>query len=43
VAEGAKVDRMAKHITQSEKKLGHSTKDAESIAWATINKRKQNK
>jgi hypothetical protein len=43
MAEGAKVDRMAKHITQSEKKLGHSTKDAESIAWATINKREQNK
>jgi hypothetical protein len=43
VSEGTKVDRMAKHITKSERRLGHSTKDAESIAWATINKRKQNK
>lgn len=37
--EGAKVDRMAKHIEKSEKSLGHSKKDAESIAWATLNKR----
>lgn len=37
--EGAKVDRMVKHITQSEKKLGHSKKEAENIAWATANKR----
>ncbi len=39
VEEGAKVDRMVKHITQSEKKLGHSKKEAENIAWATANKR----
>ena len=39
VDEGAKVDRMVKHIAKSEKKLGHSKKDAESIAWATANKR----
>jgi hypothetical protein len=37
--EGAKVDRMVKHITKSEKKLGHSKKEAENIAWATANKR----
>ena len=37
--EGAKVDRMVKHIKSSEKKLGHSDKEAESIAWATANKR----
>jgi hypothetical protein len=39
VAEGAKVDRMVKHIASSEKKSGKSAKDAESIAWATANKR----
>jgi len=39
VAEGAKVDRMVKHIAKSEKKAGKSKKDAESIAWATANKR----
>ena len=39
VAEGAKVDRMVKHIAKSEKKLGHSKKEAENIAWATANKR----
>jgi hypothetical protein len=39
VLEGAKVDRMVKHVAQSEKKLGHSKKEAESIAWATANKR----
>ena len=39
VAEGAKVDRMVKHIAKSEKKLGHSNKEAENIAWATANKR----
>jgi len=38
-AEGAKVDRMVKHIEKSEKKLGHSKKEAENIAWATANKR----
>jgi hypothetical protein len=39
VAEGAKVDRMVKHIEKSEKKLGKSEKEAENIAWATANKR----
>jgi hypothetical protein len=37
--EGAKVDRMQKHIAKSEKDLGHSKKDAEAIGWATLNKR----
>jgi hypothetical protein len=37
--EGAKVDRMVKHIEKSEKKLGHTKKEAENIAWATANKR----
>jgi hypothetical protein len=39
VSEGAKVDRMVKHVAKSEKKLGHSKKEAENIAWATANKR----
>ena len=39
VEEGAKVDRMVKHVAQSEKKLGHSKKEAENIAWATANQR----
>jgi hypothetical protein len=39
VSEGAKVDRMVKHIEKSEEKAGKSKKDAESIAWATANKR----
>ena len=39
VDEGAKVDRMVKHVKKSEKKLGHSDKEAENIAWATANKR----
>jgi hypothetical protein len=39
VGEGKKVDRMVKHITKSEKNLGHSKKEAENIAWATANKR----
>ena len=39
LAEGAKVDRMVKHVAKSEKKLGHSKKEAENIAWATANKR----
>jgi hypothetical protein len=39
VAEGAKVDRMVKHVAQSEKKLGKSKDEAENIAWATANKR----
>ena len=37
--EGAKVDRMVKHIAKTEKKLGHSKKEAENIGWATANKR----
>jgi hypothetical protein len=37
--EGAKVDRMVKHIAKSERKLGHSKEEAEDIAWATANKR----
>jgi hypothetical protein len=37
--EGAKVDRMVKHVEKSEKKLGKSKKEAENIAWATANKR----
>lgn len=39
VAEGAKVDRMVKHVAKSEKKLGKSKDEAENIAWATANKR----
>ena len=39
VAEGAKVDRMVKHIEKSEEKAGESKKEAENIAWATANKR----
>jgi hypothetical protein len=39
VSEGAKVDRMVKHVEKSEKKLGKSSKEAENIAWATANKR----
>ena len=39
MAEGAKVDRMVKHIEKSEKKLGKSKEEAENIAWATANKR----
>jgi hypothetical protein len=39
IQEGAKVDRMVKHIEKSEKKLGKSDKEAENIAWATANKR----
>jgi hypothetical protein len=37
--EGAKVDRMVKHIEKSEKNLGKSKDEAENIAWATANKR----
>jgi hypothetical protein len=37
--EGAKVDRMVKHIAKSERAAGKSAKDAEAIAWATANKR----
>ena len=39
VQEGAKVDRMVKHIEKSERKLGKSKDEAENIAWATANKR----
>lgn len=39
IAEGAKVDRMVKHIEKSEEKAGKSKKEAENIAWATANKR----
>jgi hypothetical protein len=38
-AEGAKVDRMVKHIEKSEEKAGKSKEEAERIAWATANKR----
>lgn len=34
-----KQKRMARHIEDSEKKQGRSTKKAEQIAWATVNKR----
>jgi hypothetical protein len=37
--EGAKVDRMVKHIEKSERKAGKSKDEAEDIAWATANKR----
>jgi len=37
--EGAKVDRMVKHIEKSEEKADKSKKEAENIAWATANKR----
>jgi len=39
VEESAKVDRMVAHVKASEKKAGHSDKEAENIAWATANKR----
>jgi hypothetical protein len=39
VSEGAKAERMIKHIEKSEEKAGKSKKDSESIAWATANKR----
>jgi hypothetical protein len=39
VAEGAKVDRMVKHIEKSERGLGKSKEKASDIAWATANKR----
>jgi len=37
--EGAKVDRMVKHIEKSEVKAGKSKEKASDIAWATANKR----
>lgn len=33
-----KQKRQAEHIEESEKKSGRSTKTAERIAWATVNK-----
>lgn len=39
VEEGANVDRMVAHVKSSEKAAGKSDKKAESIAWATANKR----
>jgi len=39
VSEGAKAERMVKYVKKSEEKAGKSDKDAESIAWATANKR----
>ena len=39
IAEGAKVDRMVKHIEKSERATGKDKKEAENIAWATANKR----
>jgi hypothetical protein len=39
ILEGAKVDRMVKHIAKSERDLGKGKKEAENIAWATANKR----
>ena len=39
VNEGAKVDRMVRHIKSSEMKAGKSPEKAEDIAWATANKR----
>ncbi len=34
----SKQKRQARHIEESEKKSGRSTKKAEQIAWATVNK-----
>lgn len=39
VYEGAKVERMKRHIEKNEKELGHGAKESENIAWATLNKR----
>jgi hypothetical protein len=38
-SEGAKVDRMVKHIAKSERESGKSKDKATDIAWATLNKR----
>ena len=43
LAEGAKVDRQAKHITASMMKKGKSKEDAEAIAWAHIKHPKKKK
>ena len=39
MAEGKKVDNFVANVKSSEKKAGHSNKEAEDIAWATANKR----
>lgn len=38
-----KEDRQAEHIKESEEKRGRSEKDAERIAYATVNKQKSRK
>ena len=38
-----KEDREAKHIMESEMKLGKSEEDAKRIAYATVNKQKSSK
>ena len=38
-----KEDRQAEHIKDSEKKEGRSEKDAERIAYATVNKERRKK
>ncbi len=38
-----KEDREAEHIKESEKQRGHSEKDSERIAYATVNKQRQEK
>jgi hypothetical protein len=35
----SKQKRQAKHIEESEKNQGRSTKDAKRIGWATVNKK----
>jgi hypothetical protein len=39
MAEGKKVDSFVNAVKKSEIKAGHAAKEAESIAWATANKR----
>jgi len=39
----SKEDRQAEHIKESEKERGHSSEDAERIAYATVNKEKSEK
>lgn len=34
----SKQKRQARHIEESEKKRGHSSKRSQQIAWATVNK-----
>jgi len=38
-----KQDRQAQHVKQSEEKSGKSAKEAERIAYATVNKQKSSK